>query len=393
MVDLIGFGAVTTALPFYAKDFDVDAATLGPLVASWAAAQFVCAPLWGRLSDRVGRRPVMLITIAGTCASLPLLRLATPLWGLIATRIIAGGFAANISVASAYIADVTDEDERTRWMGVLGMSFGVGFLLGPALGGLLGVLGYAAPMLAASGLAGVNLVFAAAFLREPPAHLPTKAAGGGPATAAGEAAPTTRAEALRDPVIRRMCLANLGFSLAVTQLETIFAFFMMDRFEFDLLQVAGILVVMAIVMGAIQGGGMRALAARFPERALIRVGSLIMAVSFVAVPYAPSVALLMVPLLVSAVGRAILQAPLMSLVSMQTTQGNRGVVMGAFQSAAAFARIGGPIAAGWLYMSSQSNPFMLAAVILVGVAVLARALPGRAPVPPDQASEPSAASS
>ena len=339
----------------------------------------------------------MLITIAGTCVSLAMLGLATTLWGLFATRVLAGGFAANISVASAYIADVTDEDERTRWMGVLGMSFGIGFLLGPALGGLLGPLGYAVPMLAASGLAAINLIFAAAFLAEPPsrasASVDDSRLGGTDSDSglggtvgelggtAGEGGPETRLAALRDPVIRRMCLANLGFSLAVTQLETMFAYFMMDRFDFDLPQVAMILVAMAVVMGAIQGGGMKALAARFPERGLIRVGSLTMAVSFVAVPYAPTVALLMVPLFVSAVGRAIVQAPLMSLVSMQATPSNRGVVMGAFQSAAAFARIGGPIAAGWLYLSGQPRPFLLAGVLLVAVAMVARALPDRTPAP------------
>jgi DHA1 family tetracycline resistance protein-like MFS transporter len=383
---------VTTALPYYAKDFGADAGTLGLLVGSWAAAQFICAPLWGRLSDRIGRRPVMLVTIAGTCASLAMLGMATTLWGLFATRVLAGAFAANISVASAYIADVTDDDERTRWMGVLGMSFGIGFLLGPALGGALGPLGYAAPMLASAGLAVINLVFAAVFLVEPPSRVPAASADSPLGGAAGAAAPETRMAVLRDPVIRRMCLANFGFSLAVTQLETMFAFFMMDRFDFDLPHVAMILVAMAVVMGAIQGGGMKALAARFPERGLIGVGSLTMAVAFVAVPYAPTVALLMIPLFLSAIGRAIVQAPLMGLVSMQATSKNRGVVMGAFQSAAAFARIGGPIIAGWLYLSDQPMPFLLAAALLAAVAMLARGLPSRAKATPMPVVSPSAAS-
>ncbi len=380
IVDLIGFGAVTTTLPWYAKDFQVDAQTLGILLAAWAAAQFVCAPLWGRLSDRIGRRPVMLITIAGTSISLAMLGLAESLWGLFATRILAGGFAANISVAAAYIADVTDEDERTRWMGVLGMSFGVGFLLGPILGGLLGPLGYSVPMLTAAGLAAVNLLFAWIFLKEPPQHVPTSLGAPGESREAVASAPPraqTRFGVLHDPVIRRMCLANLGFSLAVTQLESMFAYFMMQRFGSSMQQVVMILVVMAVVMGAIQGGGMRALSARFPERGLVVTGSLLMAASFAWVPYAPSVGLLLVPLLVSAVGRAILQAPLMSLISIQANPGNRGVVLGSFQSAAALGRIAGPIAAGWLFLSGQPRPFLLAAALLVVVALLARGMPSR----------------
>ena len=122
---------------------------------------------------------------------------------------------------------------------------------------------------------------------------------------------------------------------------------------------------------------MRALAARYQERGLVLAGGLLMAAAFVWVPFAPTVALLLIPLLVSAVGRAILQAPLMSLISMQARPDNRGVVMGAFQSAAAFARIGGPIAAGWLYQASQPSPFLLAAALLVAVAFLARGMPGR----------------
>ena len=360
----------------------MDAATFGPLVASWAAAQFLCAPLWGRLSDRIGRRPVMLVTIAGTAVALAMLGLADSLWQLFATRVLAGAVAANISVASAYISDVTDQDERTRWMGVLGMSFGVGFLLGPALGGVLGPLGYAVPMLAAAGLAALNLVFAVVFLQEPPKRASAQTATAGTAgQAVGPRAPETRVEVLHNPVIRRMCIANLGFSLAVTQLETVFAFLMIDRFDFDLPQVAMIFVGMAIVMGAIQGGGMKALAARYPERGLVLVGSLMMAGSFVWVPYAPTVLLLLIPLFVSAVGRAILQAPLMSLISMQANPTNRGVVMGAFQSAAALGRIGGPIAAGWLYHNAQPGPFLLASTLLVGVAFLARSMPGIDPEP------------
>ena len=137
-VDMIGFLIVLPLLPFYAERLGASPILIGGLVSAFAVAQLASAPLWGRLSDRIGRRPVMLITIAGTSVALAMLGLAEALWQLFITRVLAGGFAANISVASAYIADVTDDDERTRWMGVLGMSFGVGFLLGPsALGGML----------------------------------------------------------------------------------------------------------------------------------------------------------------------------------------------------------------------------------------------------------------
>ena len=137
IIDLIGFGIVIPILPAYTKDLGASAGILGILLATHAALQFLFAPVWGRLSDRFGRRPVMLITIAGTGGALLMLGLAESILGLFISRLLSGLFSANISVATAYVADVTDESERTRWMGMVGASFGIGFILGPALGGLL----------------------------------------------------------------------------------------------------------------------------------------------------------------------------------------------------------------------------------------------------------------
>ena len=131
VVDLIGFGVVVPILPFYAESYGASATVLGLLLTSYALMQLIFAPLWGRLSDRIGRRPVILMTIAGTAIALFMLGLADSLVGLFAARIFGGIFSANISVAGAFIGDVTAEDERTRWMGMIGAAFGVGFLLGP----------------------------------------------------------------------------------------------------------------------------------------------------------------------------------------------------------------------------------------------------------------------
>jgi len=373
IVDLIGFGVVVPVLPFWATELGASPTTLGLLVTAYAAAQFVCAPLWGRLSDRVGRRPVMLATIAGTAASLLLLGLARSLPLLFVARALAGAFAANIGVASAYIADVTPPEERTRWMGMLGASFGVGFVLGPAIGGGLSLLGYQAPMLAAAALAACNVVYAALTLREPESR----------AAAFEEGA--DRAGALRQPLVRRLCVANFAFTVAVNQLETVFALFMMHRFHYDASQVAVLLVAMAVLMGGIQGGGMRGLAARFGERSLVAGGSVLLAAGFLTLPPVHSVALLVVPLALCAVGRAVLQPSLMGLVSVAAGEGERGTVMGAFQASASLARVAGPLAAGFLYDLSVPAPFVLAGVLVAFVALQARALPetaGEALLPP-----------
>jgi DHA1 family tetracycline resistance protein-like MFS transporter len=248
-------------------------------------------------------------------------------------------------------------------MGMLGASFGVGFVLGPVIGGLLAPFGYQVPLLAAAGLAGLNLVHAVVSLREPPGHV--RAA----------VAPGERRSVLRLPLVRRLCLANFAFSVAVTQLETTFGLFMMDRFAYGLREFAFILGAMAVLMGGIQGGGMKALAARFGERALVVGGGLLLAAGFLAVPQAHSVAVLIAPLALCAVGRALLQPSLMSLTSLAAGEGERGAVMGAFQSSASLARVAGPLAAGALYDFSIAAPFLLAGVLAALVALQARALP------------------
>ncbi len=368
VVDLIGFGIVMPVLPFYARDFGVSATTLGLLMMSYAAAQFVCAPLWGRLSDRVGRRPVILFSVAGTSASLLFFGLAESILWLFVARVLAGGFAANVSVASAYITDVTNEEERTRWMGMLGASFGVGFILGPIIGGLLSPLGYRVPMLVAAGLASINLIYAAFSLKEPGRHVDRGAT----------AVSASRFSVLRNPEVRRLCLIYFVYSIAVSQLETIFAFFMIDRFEFGALEVAWIFVGMAIVMGGIQGGGMKPLSARYSEKQLAVTGSLLLGLGFVLLPSAPTWVVLLVPLALAAVGRAITQPPLMSLTSMAATSDTRGVVMGTFQSSASLARVVGPVLAGLLYDVAEPGPFYLAAALMGFAFLLSRRLPERA---------------
>jgi multidrug resistance protein len=379
-IDLIGFGIAMPILPFYASEFGAAGLELGLVLASYAAAQLVFAPIWGRLSDRIGRRPVLLVTIAGTAVSLLLLAGATSLAWLLAARVLAGAFAANVSVAAAWISDVTSDDERTRYMGLLGACFGVGFVLGPAIGGLLAPWGHAPPLAVAGLLAACNAVYAAVVLREPAGRRDSAREAGRPSQRdAGRPSERDagRLSALRDPVVRRLCLANLAFSLAVTQLEAMFAFLMRDRFDYAAREVAFLLVGMAVLMGGIQAGAMRRLSTRFAERSLLRWGSAALAVAFAALPAAPSVALLLVPLSLAAIGRGVAQPAMMSMTSLAAPDGQRGIVLGSFQSAASLARVIGPLAAGLLYDRSHALPFQLAGLLAAGVAVLSLRMPWR----------------
>jgi MFS family permease len=367
IIDLIGFGIMIPVLPFYAKEFGASGTTLGLLFAAFAAAQFLCARAWGRLSDRIGRRRVMLFTIAGTTLALLGLGFARSLVWLFAARVLGGAFAANIGVASAYIADVTNQQDRTRWMGMLGACFAIGFVLGPAIGGVLSPFGYQLPMFVAAGLSAANWIHALISLPDPPlrAH-----------SASDEILPVS---GLREPLLRRLCIANFVFSVAVTQLETMFAFFMADRFGYGAGAVAGLLIAMAVLMGGIQGGAMKRLAARWSERSLAIAGSALLAVGFLGLPVAGSVAALLVPLAVCAVGRAILQPSLMSMASFVAGAQTRGAAMGTFQASASLARVVGPLAAGWLFDRAQAAPFVFAAALLASVAFQARGLPARRP--------------
>ena len=352
VVDLIGFGIVVPILPFWAERFGADGSTLGLLLASHAGMQLIGAPIWGRLSDRIGRRPVMLITIAGTAVALLLLGFATSLLQLFLARLLSGLFAANISVATAYLTDVTDEADRTKWMGMIGASFAVGFTLGPPLGGLLTRVSDSSPMEFAAGLAAINFLWAWLRLQEPEEHARRDAG-----------ALTNRFEVLRQPAVARLCFVYFLFTFAVTQLETTFALYMAHRFDFDELGVALVMLAMALVMGTIQGAGMKRLAARFQERRLVLAGLALLAVSFATLPIPGSVAGLMLPLALAAVGRALAQPPMMSLVSLYSDERSRGIVLGVFQSSASAARVVGPVVAGLLFDADAALPYLAAAAL------------------------------
>jgi predicted MFS family arabinose efflux permease len=238
-------------------------------------------------------------------------------------------------------------------------------VLGPAIGGLLLPFGTEVPLLFAAGLAALNAAAASVRLREPTRHTE-------------RAASADRRSVLAQPTVRRLCVANFAFSAAVTQLETLFALFMLHRFGYGAREFAWLLVGMAVVMAAIQGGAMRALAESFPERGMIAMGSLGLAIAFVALPFTTSDLVLLAPLALAATSRAIVQPSMLALTSVAAATGARGEVMGAFQSAASIARVVAPLVGGFLYDWWFGAPFLLAAALVLAVVGLARALPERA---------------
>jgi DHA1 family tetracycline resistance protein-like MFS transporter len=366
-IDLVGFGIVIPILPYYAKQFGASGWALGWLMTSYSLMQFLIAPVWGSISDRIGRRPVLLISILGTCLSMTFLGFAQSLAWLFIGRIFAGISGANISTAYAYITDITDESNRAKGMGMIGAAFGLGFIFGPFIGGVLSPNGYSVPMFAGAGLAAFNLVFAFFTLGEPPISSEARAA--------------NRFRRFDREMIRtafgdeRTKIAIIEFflfTLAWTQIEVVFALYMNARYGYDARQAGFLLGAMGVVMVIIQGGLIRRLVPRYGELSLVRTGLVLTAIGLTAFGLVREVGLAIALLAPSAIGQGILHPSLSSLASKGARAHARGATMGVFQSAASLARVIGPVIAGFLYDNlGWSTPFYAASIILVaGLALL-----------------------
>ncbi|MEK6578933.1 MAG: MFS transporter [Bdellovibrionota bacterium] len=360
-IDLVGFGIVIPILPYYAKEYGASAFQLGWLMAIYSVMQFLVAPLWGKISDQFGRRPVLLVSILGTAFSMMLLGLAGNLKWLFIARFLAGTCGANISTAYAYIADVTPEDQRARGMGLIGAGFGLGFIFGPAIGGVLSRWGFSFPMYAGALLALCNFFFALVKLEEPKLSIKEREANRSKRFSL-EAIGTAMAD-------RRTRFATLIFflsTLAIAQMETTFAIFMAHRFGYDAQPAGFVLALMGIIMATIQGGLIGKLAKRFGEYNLIVMGALLCAVGLGLFPVLPTAFFVILSLCIMSVGNGILNPSLSSLASLGASPRQKGLVMGVYQSASSLARVLGPLVAGWLYdRISIRAPFFAAAILFV----------------------------
>jgi DHA1 family tetracycline resistance protein-like MFS transporter len=360
-IDLVGFGVVIPILPYYAKFYGASALELGWLMTSYSAMQFFFAPLWGRLSDRIGRRPVLLMSMCGTSVSMFMLGAAPSLAWLFIGRTFAGISGANISTATAYIVDVTTPENRAKGMGMIGAAFGLGFIFGPAIGGVLSRYGYSVPMYFAGTLALLNVLFATARLKEPVSDQAMRAANR-----------TKRfdrkafVETMSDNRTRLATIAFFVVTLAITQMEVSFALFMAARYGYDAQGAGWLLALMGTIMVLIQGGLIGKLSRFFGERLLAVVGTLLMGLGLMLLAHSHHISPLIIALVLLAIGNGITNPSLSSLASLGSKPASRGTTMGIYHSTASLARVLGPPLAGYCYEKyGIASPFLLGSAFLI----------------------------
>ncbi|HHC07683.1 MAG TPA: MFS transporter [Actinobacteria bacterium] len=374
-LDLLGFGIIIPILPLYAAEFGADPPTIGLLLAAYSLAQLVFAPVWGRLSDRVGRKPVLVVTLVGSAVGSLVLALAGSVVILFVGRIVDGVSGASVAVARAVVADTADEAARPRLMGLLGAAFGVGFVLGPALGGLAGLFGQRVPFLIAAVIAAGNAVVTWRRLPETRSRTPAMV--------------PTGLRAFREvgdgvaPLIVLSFVAVAAFSL----FESTFALLAAERLALTTPAVSGIFALVGLVLVATQAGLVGPMSRRFSELALVGIGLGLDVGGFLAVAMGTSWLGLGLGVVLLAVGQGLATPAISSVIAGRAPTGRAGAVLGIHQSAGGLARVVGPVVGGVLYAVGAAMPYFTAAFATLGALVaLPRAVlrPELRPLPPDR---------
>ncbi len=345
-VDLLGFSLILPLLPFYAETFGADPFITGLLVASYAVAQLLGAPVLGRWSDRIGRRPVLLISIFGTLLGFLLLGFAGALWMLFVSRAIDGLTGGNLTVAQAYITDVTDEKNRTKSLGIIGAAFGLGLIIGPAIGGGLSVFGYAAPAFAAAALALVNLLAVLFFL---PESLTSERRS---AVARQKRPAFTFAalwQALNRPRVGRLLHTRLFFSLAFATFQSIFALYAQYRLQLGPQETGFVLAYVGLLSVFVQGFAVGRIAARFSDGQTIFVASIIMACALLAWGVAPNLMGVLLVLVPISFAGGVLNTVLSSALTKSVDPEEIGGTLGLSASLESLTRVIAPSAGGLLF--------------------------------------------
>jgi DHA1 family tetracycline resistance protein-like MFS transporter len=385
VVDLVGFGLVIPLLPFYAERFAASPQEVTALMAVFSLMSMLTAPIWGRLSDRVGRRPVLMISMAAAALAYLWLSFADALWMVFAARALAGACAGNIAAANAYVADVTPPEGRAKGMGMIGAAFGLGFIIGPALGGVvagnnLATANLRAPGLIACALSVTALLGVVFLLKE---SLPE-----GAATRPRRSRITALRDALGRAVLARLLAIFFLTILAFAGMESTFALWAMAQLGWGPAQTGYLFAYVGLLSAVMQGGLIGRLTALFGEEKLLVAGLASIAAGLLVLPLSRDLPLLLVATSGLALGMGAMQPSLNSLISRRAGASEQGEVMGVAQSVGSLSRVLGPLLAGALFAGfGRESPYLCGTVLVVAAALIGWRLPPVEPIPAPRAAE------
>jgi MFS transporter, DHA1 family, multidrug resistance protein len=355
----VGFGIIIPVIPFYAEDLGASPTELGLLMAVYSLMQFLFAPMWGRISDRIGRKPVIMIGIFGLALSFFLMALSTELWMLFAARII-GGFlsAANMPTVMAYAADITSEEDRGKGMGVIGASIGLGFIFGPAIGGIFSKTDLQMPFYIAGALSLLTFFLVMIVLKE--------------SLSKEQRHPKDRKrpgllKALNGPESVLFFL-SLFITLSLSGLEATFAYFAAEKAGLGTTELGYIFMIMGLAGAIVQGGLVGRLTKRFGEGFVIQIGIFVSAVGFFLILFTKDFVTAAIYLTIFGVGNGIIRPAVSALLTKRSKTGH-GSVTGLLSSFDSLGRILGPILGGLLYTISMGLPY-ISGIFLSAVAFI-----------------------
>ena len=364
-IDVLGFSLILPLLPYYAADFNASSFMVGLLLSANALTQMIGAPVLGRLSDRFGRKPLLLASISGTVLSFLVLGWANSLAVLFLSRIMDGLLGGNVSLAQAYITDSTTRENRATGLGLIGAAFGVGFIIGPALGGALSAGGnYSLPAFAAAGLAGLNLIGTLIWL---PESLPPEK------RTARDIKTKTRftlgalVGALRRPCVGPLLSVVLIYGLAFTIFQTMFSLFTQQKLGFSAQATSYVLTYVGVLVVLVQGGGIRLLSARFSDKQLIFAGAILLTGGLLGWGFSNSLAALLIALAPLALASGMLRVSTNSALTKSVQPTEVGGILGLSASMNSFTAVIAPLIGSFLLAEiSPAAPGVAGALLMIG---------------------------
>jgi len=364
-VNLLGFGIIIPLLPFYADHVGATPLQIGFLFASYSLFQIVAAPVLGSLSDQHGRRPILLLSLVGTVVSFVMLAMANTLLLLFVARIVDGLSGGNISTARAYISDITKEEDRAKSYGIIGAAFGLGFIFGPALGGLLGHYSFSAPAWGAAVLALIALILTWFWLPETNQRK------------------VVRRSAWRDmpamitrPVLGRLLALDFAYWAAFAVYQTTFALFAKIRFDWGIVEVGYMLALVGFIGAFVQGGMVGIVVKRIGEKATLVTGLVLATIGLGAAAFAYTWPFFVATLIPASIGAALSSPSLIALISQTSSREEQGRVQGVSGALESLGRTVGPIwGNGLLGLFGEGVAYLSAAIVLGILAIWGSQLP------------------